>query len=42
MLRQLVNFAVNQRAFILLAFAIMSIVGIRTLRDLPIEAFPDV
>ena len=42
MLRQLINFAVNQRAFILLAFAIMSIVGIRALRDLPIEAFPDV
>ena len=42
MLRQLVNFAINQRAFILLAFAIMSIVGIRALRDLPIEAFPDV
>lgn len=42
MLRQLINFAVNQRAFILLAFAIMSIVGARALRDLPIEAFPDV
>ena len=42
MLRQLVNFAINQRAFILLAFAIMSVVGIRALRDLPIEAFPDV
>ena len=42
MLRQLVNFAVNQRAFILLAFAIMSVVGIRVLNDLPIEAFPDV
>lgn len=42
MLRQLVNFAVSQRAFILLAFAIMSIVGLRALKDLPIEAFPDV
>ena len=42
MLRQLVNFAVTQRAFILLAFAIMSVVGIRALNDLPIEAFPDV
>ena len=42
MLRQLVNFAVNQRAFILLVFAIMSVVGIRVLNDLPIEAFPDV
>lgn len=42
MLRQLVNFAVSQRAFILLVFAIMSVVGIRALKDLPIEAFPDV
>ena len=42
MLRQLVNFAVSQRAFVLLAFAIMSVVGIRVLKDLPIEAFPDV
>mgnify|MGYP000117201196 FL=1 len=42
MLRQLVNFAVSQRAFILLVFAIMSIVGLRALKDLPIEAFPDV
>lgn len=42
MLRQLVNFAVSQRAFVLLAFAIMSVVGLRVLNDLPIEAFPDV
>jgi cobalt-zinc-cadmium resistance protein CzcA len=42
MLRQLVNFAVSQRAFIILAFAIMSVVGLRALNDLPIEAFPDV
>jgi cobalt-zinc-cadmium resistance protein CzcA len=42
MLRQLVNFAVSQRAFILLAFAIMAVVGLRALKDLPIEAFPDV
>jgi cobalt-zinc-cadmium resistance protein CzcA len=42
MLRQLVNFAVSQRAFVLLAFAIMSVVGIRVLKDLPIEALPDV
>ena len=42
MLRQLINFAVTQRAFILLVFAIMAVVGLRALRDLPIEAFPDV
>src|SRR5574343_422173 len=42
MLRQLINFAVSQRAFVLLVFAIMSVVGLRALKDLPIEAFPDV
>lgn len=42
MLRQLINFAVSQRAFVLLAFAIMAVVGLRALKDLPIEAFPDV
>ena len=42
MLRQLINFAVSQRAFVLLAFAIMVVIGFRAFKSLPIEAFPDV
>lgn len=42
MLEKLITFALQQRVFILAASLLLLAAGIRTLDDLPIEAFPDV
>lgn len=42
MLTNFATFAIRQRLFVLVMAAILAIVGLRALQDLPIEAFPDV
>ena len=42
MLSQLITFALQQRVFVLAVGFLLLLVGVRSLGDLPIEAFPDV
>ena len=42
MLDKLITFALQQRAFVLMAVAALVILGWRAMEALPIEAFPDV
>ena len=42
MLEKLITFSLQQRAFVLIATAILIVTGVIAVQNLPIEAFPDV
>src|ERR1700753_3723390 len=42
MIENIVEFALRQRAVVLLACAVLAVIGVQAFTDLPIEAYPDV